>query len=153
MNKTSKLPKQAPPDPRIIQRVNIDTNRKPDRRLRLLNGNVYLYPGTTRMPSSFAAVEHFAPGETVYWCFMGDEWQYVLKGEADITYSLAATMHTEEREIHVGPGDLYAIPAGARLRWTVTSKEPFMHLCVVVLLSAPRSEELYHVAPGALEYL
>jgi hypothetical protein len=143
----------AIPDPRLIQKTNIRLDARPNRKLKMLGGNAFLYPGTLFCQSSFGAMEHFAPGETVTWSFMGDEWHYILKGEAEVTYSLGATMHTEERKMTVKAGDLYLIPAGARLTWKVAPGEPLLHLCVVILLAAPRTESVAYAAPGAVEEL
>ena len=143
----------ALPDPRLIQKTNIRLDANPNRKLKMLGGNAFLYPGTLFTQSSFGALEHFAPGETVTWSFMGDEWHYILKGEAEVTYSLGATMHTEERKMTVKGGDLYLIPAGARLTWKVAPGEPLLHLCVVIWLAAPRTESMAYAAPGAVEEL
>jgi quercetin dioxygenase-like cupin family protein len=143
----------AAPDPRIIQKTHISLDARPNRKLKTLWGNAYLYPGAIGGPSSFGAMEHFAPGETVSWSFMGDEWHYILKGEAEVTYSLGSTMHTEERRMTVKAGDLYFIPAGAHLTWKVGPAEPLLHLCVVILLAGPRAENANFAAPGALEPL
>jgi mannose-6-phosphate isomerase-like protein (cupin superfamily) len=154
MTTNPKVPPTPPtPDPRIIQKTNISPDARPNRRLKTLWGNAYLYPGAIGTQSSFSAIEHFAPGETVSWSFMGDEWHYILKGEAEVTYSLGATLHTEERRMQVKKGDLYLIPAGARLTWKVAPGEPLLHLCVVILLSGPRTENATHAAPGSVEQL
>ena len=141
------------PDPREIQKTRLDPGRRPNRKIKLLTGTAFLYEGSIFAKSSFAAVEHFPAGETISWTFDHDEWQYILKGEADVTYSLASTMHTEQKIMHIAPGDLYLIPCGARLTWKVAAGDDLLHLCVVMLLAAPREAGISYVAPGALEEL
>jgi ethanolamine utilization protein EutQ (cupin superfamily) len=144
------IPNTVPP---TIQKMKIDLEKKPNRKLKLPTGNAFLYPDSIFCKSSFAAMEHFPAGETMSWTFDSDEWQLILKGEAELTYSLAASMHTEQHTMHLAPGDLYLIPAGSRLTWKVSHGDPLLHLCVVLLLVPPREPGVPYVAPGTLEYL
>ncbi|MEW6142349.1 MAG: cupin domain-containing protein [Chloroflexota bacterium] len=73
-------------------------------------------------------VEELQPGVEFFWFFPKDEIHHVLKGEADITYSLAGTSHTEKKNAHLSQGDWYVVPAGARVTWKVTSTMPFRYL-------------------------
>ena len=75
-----------------------------------------------------AQVEELAPGTELFWFFPKDEIHHVLKGEADITYSLAGTSHTEKKNAHLTPGDWFIAPAGARITWNVISPGPFRYL-------------------------
>jgi len=141
------------PDPREIQKTKMDLTRSPNRKFQLSTGNVFLYEGSIFTKSSFGALEHFPAGETMSWVFDHDEWQYILKGEAEVTYSLASTMHTEQEIMHVAAGDLYFIPCGARLTWKVAPGDDLLHLCVVMQLAAPREAGISYVRPGALTEL
>jgi len=143
------------PDAREIQKIKIDPERSPSRKLKFLTGTVYMYGPESTIPatSSFGVMERFASGETISWPFDVDEWHYTLKGEADVTYSLRSTFHTERKTMHVAPGDLYLVPAGAYLTWKVTSKDDLVRLCIVMHLSAPKNPRISYVAPGALEEL
>ena len=143
------------PDPREIQKIRLNPDMGADRKLKTVGGTTYFYgPGTSIFArSSFAAMAHFAPGDTTFWAFGHDEWQYILKGEADVTYSLDSTLHTEEKTMHIAPGDLYFIPAGARLTWKVAPHSELVRLNFVLTVSATQEPLPSYVAPGAMEQL
>ena len=50
--------------------------------------------------------------------------QYVINGEAEITYSDYTTMMTEKRNIKLKEGDLFYMSPGTRIQWNIL-KEPF----------------------------
>ena len=70
-------------------------------------------------------VEEFGAGDTIFWFFPHDEMHYVLKGEADLTYTLASTSHTVQKTAHVSAGEFYVVPTGARVTWKVPPAGPF----------------------------
>ena len=144
------------PDPREIRKVKLDLDASPEIKLKLSEGNIYFYGPETIIgaASSFAGIEAFPAGETMTWFFVTDEWQYVFKGEAEVTYSLYSTFHTEQRTMHVGPGDFFFIPAGARVTWKVAPGEDLLHLVVVLLVSAPRERaDMRYLKPEVIERL
>ena len=95
----------------------------------VLNVNV-LKPETTKVGSTYktancsAEVCEFPAGSTVFWFFDYDETHYVLSGEADLTYSLASTSHTEVKNAKIKQHDFYVVPTGCRLTWKVSPKAP-----------------------------
>jgi len=143
------------PDAREIQRIRVDPDMGANRRLKTVGGTTYFYgPGTSIFAkSSFAAMAHFAAGDTTFWAFGHDEWQYILKGEAEVTYSLDSTLHTEENTMHIAAGDLYFIPAGARLTWKVAPHSELVRLNLVLIVSAPQEPLPSYITPGAMEEL
>ncbi|MBI2869804.1 MAG: hypothetical protein HYX96_08275 [Chloroflexi bacterium] len=82
------------------------------------------------LPQTLIGVEDFLPGSTVDWVFWHDEVQYILQGEADVTYTLVPN-HDKVNTVHIGPGKVYIILNGTRATFKVTSKEPYTHLCVI----------------------
>lgn len=85
-----------------------------------------------------ADVEDVPAGGSLFWFFPHDEIHHVLKGAADVTYSLAGTSHTEKKAAHLAEGDWYIVPAGARVTWNVSAKGP-MRLLWIALPGVPRS--------------
>lgn len=95
-------------------------------------------------PHGFIALFEFPSGKTTEWMFHHEEIQYVLGGEAEITYSLPP-MHLEWKKTTAKKGDIYLVPNGAHLKFKVTSKEPYTHLdtgnpSVVSILRNPYAE-------------
>jgi hypothetical protein len=124
---------------REIQKIRIEPDIGPSIKIKSVTGNFYGYGPESVIftPSSGAGLEDFGAGETVTWFFPTDEWHYILRGEAEVTYSLAATSHTEEKTMHISPGDLYFIPAGARLTWKVAPASNLVHFFVVLTVTIP----------------
>jgi mannose-6-phosphate isomerase-like protein (cupin superfamily) len=77
------------------------------------------------------AYEAFAPGSTVNWAFWHDEVHVIMRGEAEVTYTLAPN-HRKQVTRTYRTGDTYLIPDGARVRFRVTSDEPYLHVCVIM---------------------
>lgn len=75
--------------------------------------------------------EDFLPGPDIVWSMFHDEVQYVTSGRAEITYHLPPLMQ-ETGTVVAGPGSIYLLPRGARIRWRVLGSEPFRHLCVCI---------------------
>ena len=75
--------------------------------------------------------EDFLPGPDIVWSMFHDEVQYVTSGRAEITFHLPPLMQETGTAI-AGPGSIYLLPRGARIRWRVLGGEPFRHLCVCI---------------------
>ena len=82
-------------------------------------------------PGATTGVEDFRPGDEVDWSFYHDEVQYIVKGKAEITYSLPP-LHTKWYKTVAEEGSIYLIPRGARLKFKVIGKDPYRHLFVVM---------------------
>ncbi|MFC2032440.1 cupin domain-containing protein [Chloroflexota bacterium] len=72
--------------------------------------------------------EEYPPGETMFWFFPTDQVHYIIKGRAEMTYSLAGTSHTEQKTIMLEPGDAYVVPRGSRIAWKVAPGEGLRHI-------------------------
>ena len=89
-----------------------------------------LKPETTVVGSTFntlncsAEVCEFPAGSEVFWFFDYDETHYVLMGEAEVTYSMASTSHSERKTMKVAQGDFYVVPMGVRMTWKVSPDAP-----------------------------
>lgn len=77
------------------------------------------------------AYEAFAANSTVNWAFWHDEVHVIMGGEAEVTYTLAPN-HRKQVTRTYRRGDAYVIPNGARVRFQVTSEEPYLHVCVIM---------------------
>lgn len=85
-----------------------------------------------------AQVEDIPAGTELFWFMAKDEIHHVLKGEADLVYSLAGTSHTEKKTAHLSAGDWYIAPNGARITWKVTSSTP-MRILWITMPGIPKS--------------
>ena len=83
------------------------------------------------VPQALIGVEDFLPGTITHWAFWHDEVQYVIRGEAEVTYTLVPN-HDKIDTVRIGPGKVYLILSGTRVSFKVTSEEPYTHLCVVM---------------------
>jgi ethanolamine utilization protein EutQ (cupin superfamily) len=82
-------------------------------------------------PGGTTGVEDFRPGDEVEWNFFHDEVQYILKGKAEITYSLPP-VHRKWYKTSAEEGSIYLIPRGARVKFKVIGSDPYRHLFVVM---------------------
>ena len=82
-------------------------------------------------PAGTIAFETFAPSDTVDWVFFHSETHVVLGGEAEIEYTLPPN-HKRIHTAAAGPGTAYLIINGTRARFRITSKEPYLHVCVIM---------------------
>jgi ethanolamine utilization protein EutQ (cupin superfamily) len=82
-------------------------------------------------PGATTGVEDFRPGDEVEWSFYHDEVQYILKGKAEISYSLPP-MHRRWYKTSAEEGCIYLIPRGARVKFKVIGNDPYRHLFVVM---------------------
>ena len=113
--------------------IKIDPNQDPDQKIKTLSGN--FYPNTKQTmfwEEGLVSLEDFGAGETITWFFPEAELQYIMKGEAEVTYSLGATSHTEEKKMTVKEGDCYIIPAAARLTFKVAPGSALRKFCVIM---------------------
>ncbi len=82
-------------------------------------------------PGATTGVEDFRPGDEVEWNFYHDEVQYIIKGKAEITYSLPP-VHRKWYKTSAEEGCVYLIPRGARVKFKVIGNDPYRHLFVVM---------------------
>lgn len=83
------------------------------------------------VPQALIGVEDFLPETTTNWVFWHDEVQYIIRGEAEVTYTLVPN-HAKVNTVRIGPGQVYLILSGTRASFKVTSKEPYTHLAVIM---------------------
>jgi len=95
----------------------------------VLNVNV-LKPETVKVGSTYntlncsAEVCEFPAGSEVFWFYDHDETHYVLSGEADLTYTMASTSHSDRKEAKIKQHDFYIVPMGVRMTWKVSPNAP-----------------------------
>ena len=87
-----------------------------------------------------AGFEEFRPDipQKKSWTFWHDEFHYVIKGKAEITYT-SPPLHDKEEKVIVEAGDAYFTPIGTCATWKLIGSEEFLHLNVVM----PRPESLF----------
>ena len=124
------------PEPALteIPKIKIDPSQEPDIRIETLSGNFYPYTTTNLLLCANGVVdmEDFGAGETITWMFPYDEFHWIAKGKAKMTYSLAGTSHTEQKTVEVKEGDIYLLPLGSRATWQVDPSGPLRKICVVM---------------------
>lgn len=76
-------------------------------------------------------IETFPPGKVTQWAFWHDETHIVLGGEAQIEYTLPPN-HRKVLKKKCSTHDAYLILSGTRAKFTVTSKEPYLHAFVIM---------------------
>lgn len=116
-----------------IPMIHIDPNENPDQKIKTVSGN--FYPNTKETmfwDEALVSIEDFGAGETLSWFFPEPEVQYIIRGKAEMVYSLGATSHTEQKVVTIQEGDCYIIPAGARLTWKIDSDSPLRKFCVLM---------------------
>jgi len=82
-------------------------------------------------PGGSTGIEDFRVGDVVEWNFHHDEVQYIVKGKAELTYSLPP-LHRRWYTTTAEEGCIYLIPRGARVKFKVIGDEPYRHLWVVM---------------------
>jgi uncharacterized cupin superfamily protein len=113
-----------------ISKIKIDPEAKVKRIVKTLRGDLH-FSCELVTPQGMLAVEDFASGETIRWIFFHDEWHYILKGKAELTYSLPP-WHDEQKTMTVEAGEAYFIPCGADITFKIVSKEPYRKMLVVM---------------------
>ena len=118
---------------REILKVKVDPNRSPTHVTKTVPGDLPGFPADTAIfhPEGMMAIEDFKAGDTIRWTFPHPEFQYVLKGKAELVYTLAP-WYDEEKTLSVNTGDAYLIPNGADVTFKIAPGEPFRKLCVVM---------------------
>ncbi|MFC2032468.1 hypothetical protein ACFLUS_03780 [Chloroflexota bacterium] len=105
----------------------------PDIKVETVSGNFYPYlQPAIRTANGSIGFEDFGAGETITWMFPYDEFHWIAKGKAEMTYSLAGTSHTESKTVIVQEGDIYLLPLGSRVTWKVDPSGPLVKICVVM---------------------
>jgi len=118
---------------REILKVKVDPECNPTHITRTVRGDLFSFPPDTVIfhPEGMMAIEDFKAGESIRWAFAHAEFQYVLKGQAKLTYSLSP-WHDEQKTLSVVPGDAYLIPNGADVTFSVAPGDPLRRMCVVM---------------------
>ena len=112
-----------------------------------LRGTWNVNPNVIWKPEALVALESFKAGEVTRYIFWHNEVQFILEGEATLTYSVPITRFSKERELHVKKGDAYVIPLGADIKFAVTDAGPLQKLCVAMPGPARYRNDL--IAEGA----
>ncbi|MFC2031844.1 cupin domain-containing protein [Chloroflexota bacterium] len=122
-----------------IPKIKIDPSQEPDKKVETVAGNFYSYrkSNVLRCANGFVCIEDFGAGETITWMFQHDEFHWIAKGKAEMTYSLAGTSHTESKTVTIQEGDIYLLPLGARVTWKVATGSPLRKICVLIPAKAP----------------
>ena len=113
-----------------IPKRKIDSEATPKYIIETAYGNCYIGVGVPS-PDAVVGIEDFGAGETMRWRFWHPEVHYILKGKAEVSYTLPA-WHDEVKTMTVEAGDCYVIPKGAELQWKVSSEGPLRKFCVVM---------------------
>ncbi len=82
-------------------------------------------------PEGTIGIEDFLPGTETHWAFFHHEFQYILQGEAEVTYTLVPN-HDKVVKTTIKKGQAYLILLGTRATFKVTSREPYTHLWVAM---------------------
>ncbi|MBI2869559.1 MAG: hypothetical protein HYX96_07030 [Chloroflexi bacterium] len=82
-------------------------------------------------PEGTVGIENFLPGVETHWAFFHNEFQYIVQGEAEISYTLVPN-HDKVNTVTIKKGQCYLILNGTRATFRVKSKEPFTHLFVIM---------------------
>ena len=118
---------------REILKVKVDPTIEPTVVTKSVRGNLGGFPPETVIfhPECIMAIEDFFDGDTIRWAFHHAEFQYVLKGKAELMYTLAP-WHDEQKTITVQQGDAYLIPTGADVIFKIEKSSPLRRMCVVM---------------------
>ena len=118
---------------REILKVHVDPDRGPSKIINTPSGSFTAIAPEHDIfhPEGIMAIEDSLPAKDKRWTFFHTEFHYILKGEADISYTLPP-WHDEEKTMHVKAGDAYLIPKGTEFMWNIYPEEPFRKMCVVM---------------------
>jgi hypothetical protein len=97
-----------------------------------LRGIWNVNPQVIWKPEALVALESFPAGKTTRYIFWHNEVQYIVDGEATLTYSLPITRFSVEKQMTVRKGDAYVIPCGADIQFAVSAAGPLQKLCVAM---------------------
>ena len=90
----------------------------------------YFMNSGIRTTNALVAFEEYEEGKTMRWVSHSDGVAIVMKGEAEITYSLLGTHYTEIKKMTVKVGDVYVIPNAAYLEWKIAPGSRYRHLYI-----------------------
>jgi len=74
---------------------------------------------------------------TAFRFFPQDEMHYVLRGKAEVVYSLASNSHQKQQTITLNVGDFYVIPVGARMTWKIGDEA--LRILRIILPGIPKT--------------
>ena len=116
-----------------IPRMRIDPDQEPNLMFETLTGKYYASSKNfIRSANGRMGIEDFEAGATLTWMFPHDEFHWILKGKAEMTYSLAGTSHTEQETVTIQEGDIFLIPLGARVTWKIDPSSRLRRVAVVM---------------------
>ena len=104
------------------------------KRTELKQGNVVTFSDISlNEPGCMAGFEEMRPEIPMKesWTFTTDQFFYVMKGKAEITYSSSPSYEKEEKII-VEAGDAYFVPIGKCATWKIIGSEAFLQLFVLM---------------------
>ncbi|MFC2031845.1 cupin domain-containing protein [Chloroflexota bacterium] len=114
-----------------IPKIKIDPDQEPDTFIETSTGKYAIHSKThINSANGGGGIEDIPAGHTLTWMYPHDEIHWILKGKAEMTYSLAGTSHTEQKTVNLEPGDIFLIPLGARLTIKVDPSGPLRRLLV-----------------------
>ena len=116
--------------PNEIIKKKIDADTPPTHVFETEFGNLYMGVNVPS-PEALVAIEDFAAGDTLRWRFWHTEVHFILKGKAEITYTLGP-WHDEKKTFSIEAGDCYVIPRAAELEFKVSPEGPLRKFCVVM---------------------
>jgi len=119
---------------REIIKVHVDPEANPTLMTKTVRGNIGGFPEETAIvhPEGVMVLEDLFAGDTIeHWPFSHAEFHYVLKGKAELCYSLPP-WHDEQKTLSVEAGDAYLIPNGTDVTFKVASGEPYRHIAIAM---------------------
>jgi hypothetical protein len=136
--------------PREILKVKVEVEGDPTVVTNTVRGRLGGFPIEKAIahPECIMAVEDFFAGDTIRWAFHHAEFQYILKGKAELVYTLPP-WHDEQKTLKVQTGDAYLIPNGADITFKIDKGAPFRKMCVVM----PAEMGYFEVPPKDVKQL
>lgn len=113
----------------LVKRVG-EVDEKELKEIKTIGGRLWI-KRCFREPAGHISIEDFAPGDTFSWGYWHDEVHYIVKGKAELTYSMPP-FHEKEEKAVVEAGDAYMIYKGEHITFKILSKEPFRHMCIIM---------------------
>ena len=78
-------------------------------------------------PAVQVVYEDWFKDNDVEWVYWLDTFHIVISGSAEITYWDPPDWN-DEQTVVASPGSMYLAPRGSRVKWHITSEEPFRHV-------------------------
>jgi len=116
----------------VIKKIRYEKDKL--KRMEFKQGNMIVFADIgLNEPGCLAGFEEIRPDIPMKesWTFWFDEFHYVIRGKAEITYT-SPPLHEKEERIIVVAGDAYFTPIGTCATWRVIGSEIFLHLNVVM---------------------